>query len=107
LIRKTGPKHIGSLLAFRKADLIAHGCKDQQLELLSELESRIKDLSQKPLVTKTGQLALSGREIMQILHLPPGPKVGKILNFLMEAVTDDPQLNTKQGLRKTILKMKD
>jgi hypothetical protein len=38
---------------------------------------------------------------MKALKIKPGPKVGKVLNALLEKVLDDPSLNE----RKTLLKM--
>jgi non-canonical (house-cleaning) NTP pyrophosphatase len=43
---------------------------------------------------------------MKILGLSPGPEVGKILNDLMEKVTDNPHLNTERGLVGVLEEMK-
>ncbi len=43
-------------------------------------------------------LAISGGEVMQALGLSPGPAVGDILAALVEAVCDDPALNTREAL---------
>jgi len=44
------------------------------------------------------ELALSGGDIMKLLDLPPGPQVGKVLNYLFEMVLADPELNTREHL---------
>ena len=36
---------------------------------------------------------------MALLGMPPGPEVGKILEFLLEKVLNDPSLNTFQKLK--------
>ena len=49
-----------------------------------------------PLTTK--DLALGGRDLMTELALKPGPQLGKILEHLLNAVVDDPGLNTREAL---------
>jgi tRNA nucleotidyltransferase (CCA-adding enzyme) len=44
------------------------------------------------------QLAVDGREIMERLSLPPGPRVGIILSELLKSVLEDPSLNEKEKL---------
>jgi poly(A) polymerase/tRNA nucleotidyltransferase (CCA-adding enzyme) len=98
LIRRVGSENIASLLSFRRADILATGLNDHRLNLLSELEKRIEALSQRPMATKTRDLAIDGYRVMEILGLSEGPEVGKILDILMETVTDHPELNTDERL---------
>jgi hypothetical protein len=44
-------------------------------------------------------LALNGHDIMKLFDLKSGPVVGKIIDFLMEAVLDNPENNTYEALR--------
>ncbi|MEK7087200.1 MAG: hypothetical protein AAB958_00665, partial [Patescibacteria group bacterium] len=39
-----------------------------------------------------------GNKIMEILKIPPGPKIGFVLNILLEETLDDPKKNTKKWL---------
>lgn len=48
-------------------------------------------------------LAVGGEEVMRILNIPQGPRVGEALTFLLEKVVDDPSLNTKARLEKLLL----
>jgi len=99
LIRRVGRFEIERLLAFRRADIEAHGQPDRQGRLLEELERRVRKALAAPLITRTRELALDGRGIMEITGLEPGPEVGRILERLMEQVTEDPSLNTKTRLK--------
>ena len=45
------------------------------------------------------RLVWSGREVMEVLELDPGPEVGRVLAFLRERVARDPSINTPEGLR--------
>ena len=49
-----------------------------------------------PLVA--GDLAISGGDVMSLLGLAPGRKVGEILAALLERVIEDPSLNTRERL---------
>lgn len=75
---------------------------NEDLNLLTELEERVCGLIETPQVGHIRDLALDGQKVMDILGIPPGPDVGKVLNFLMEKVTDRPELNTKEALEKLL-----
>lgn len=49
---------------------------------------------------KTNDLAVNGNDIMEELKLDKGPAIGIILEFLLEAVLDDPGLNERTELLK-------
>jgi tRNA nucleotidyltransferase (CCA-adding enzyme) len=99
LVRRFDPDPIDLLLSLRRADLLAHGTSSEDLDLLSELEQRIHALAQETPVTQIRDLALNGQKVMQILGLSPGPEVGRVLQLLMEKVTDQPALNTEESLK--------
>ena len=48
---------------------------------------------------EVGDLALTGKELMDALAMPPGPAVGRILGMLLQQVLDDPSRNTKDQLK--------
>ncbi len=98
LIRRVGSENIAPLLSIHRADILAAGRNDLRMNLLSELEKRIEALSQSPIATKTRDLAIDGHKVMEILGLSKGPEVGKILDMLMEKVTDHPELNSEERL---------
>jgi tRNA nucleotidyltransferase (CCA-adding enzyme) len=49
-----------------------------------------------PLVAK--ELAIGGRELIQGLGLTPGPRIGELIDHLLDCVLDDPALNTRDAL---------
>jgi len=106
LIGRVGQEQIMDLLDFRRSDILAHGLQDSKECLLHELEKRIKTLSKTQMVTKSIDLAVNGHKVMEILRIPPGPKVGKVLKELVERVTDSPDLNTETGLIGLLEQMK-
>lgn len=44
------------------------------------------------------ELAIGGRELMSELGLAPGPRLGKLLDALLERVLEEPTLNTRERL---------
>ena len=43
-------------------------------------------------------LAVDGDDVMRELGLPAGPEVGRVLTRLLEAVLEDPSINTPESL---------
>ena len=52
---------------------------------------------------KITDLAVNGKDVMTLLEIKPGAKVGQTLNDLFEKVLEEPELNTKDQLTKLIL----
>jgi len=48
---------------------------------------------------------VSGNEVMKILNIQPGPKVGQVLDVLLGYVLEDPKKNKKEFLEKEIEKL--
>ena len=98
LIRRVGSENMEALISFRSADLLAHGLGDQGQALLAELKERVKKITEGPFPRVTRDLAIDGHQVMATLGLRSGPEVGRVLDALMEKVTDQPELNTKEAL---------
>lgn len=58
----------------------------------------IEKVSRDPLTV--GMLKVNGDDVMQTLNIEPGPKVGYILNALLEEVIDEPERNDRDYLIK-------
>ena len=97
LIRRLGQPLIFDLLELRRADVVAQGMGGTT-EDVDVLERRIREELERKPPFGLRDLAVDGTEIMRELELSPGPAVGRILNFLLEQVLDDPTLNTKDHL---------
>jgi tRNA nucleotidyltransferase (CCA-adding enzyme) len=99
LIRKTGEELVFPLLELRRADVVAQG-KGGHTQDVDDLEERIKlELEKKP-PFGLKDLAVNGNDIMDTFSIPPSPLVGQILNYLLEMVLDEPELNQKERLLK-------
>jgi tRNA nucleotidyltransferase (CCA-adding enzyme) len=96
-IHRVGRDHLADLFALRRADNAASGASEPSSGGLAELEGRIaRELAQSPLEAR--QMAIDGDDLIRALGLPPGPVVGRLLNDLFAAITDDPTRNRREEL---------
>ncbi len=95
-LTRVGKEHVGMLFSLRIADQIAiHGKPD--IRLLEELEQRIKSILDAQDALSIKDLAVNGNDLMQA-GIPKGKQLGKILEYLLETVLDDPKQNTREQL---------
>lgn len=103
LVRNVGPENMAELLQVREADRIGSGVPKAEPYKLRHLKYIIDKVSKDPI--SVGMLKLDGKDIMDILGITPGPKIGQILDVLLSFVLDDPKMNTKEVLGKEVLKL--
>ncbi len=93
-IRRIGRDRIEDLYALNEADLRG---KDRdavaKLEPLRELQSRVAEIFARGEALTARDLAIGGRELIQQLGIRPGPKLGVLLERLLEEVLEDPTRN--------------
>ncbi len=103
LVRQMGPENMEELLQVRMADRIGSGVPKAEPYKLRHLKYTIDKVSQDPISAKT--LKVNGNDVMKILNIQPGPKVGQILDILLGYVLEDPKKNKKDFLEKEIKKL--
>ncbi|OGZ63709.1 MAG: hypothetical protein A3A98_00240 [Candidatus Staskawiczbacteria bacterium RIFCSPLOWO2_01_FULL_40_39] len=96
LVKKVRPENMEELLQLREADRIGSGVPKAEPYKLRHLKYVIEKVSKDPISVK--MLKVDGKDIMDILKIQPGPKVGQILDILLGYVLDDPKKNTKEFL---------
>ncbi len=98
-IRRVGEPHLALLFALRRADNAASGVGPAGEENQVELERRIAaELARSPDLLLRNRLAIDGNDLQAELGYEPGPRIGRVLDRLMEAVLDDPSLNRREVL---------
>jgi len=95
-IARVGPEYIPDLLKLREADRIGSGVPKAVPYKTRHLLFMIEKVKHDPVSPK--MLKLKGDEVMKILDIEPGPRVGHILAILLEEVLDDPTRNDREGL---------
>jgi poly(A) polymerase/tRNA nucleotidyltransferase (CCA-adding enzyme) len=97
-IRKVGLENIPTLYALRRADNIGSGARQPRMVKLEELWQRIQAEINKESAFSLRDLKIDGNDVMAALGVPPGPVVGRTLDWLFERVLDEPSLNQREAL---------
>ena len=99
IIVKVGKENIWSLMNVRECDRVGMKKKEAPYRLrkyFAMVEEALRD----PI--SVGALKINGEFMIQELGIKPGPRMGWILNALLEEVLDDPTKNTVEHLSKLI-----
>jgi len=97
LIKRVGIDLIFDLLDLRRADVEAQGMGGSTDDV-DEFENDIREeLDRQPPFSVT-DLAINGNDIMALFELSQSPMIGKVLDYLMEKVLDEPADNTREIL---------
>jgi len=103
LVKNVGPENMEELLQVRQADRIGSGVPKAEPYKLRHLKYLIEKVSKDPISAK--MLKINGNDLIKILKIKPGPKIGHILDILLGYVLDDPKKNTKDFLNKEVAKL--
>jgi len=103
LVRRVGPENMEELIQVRMADRIGSGVPKAEPYKLRHLRYVIEKASRDPISVKT--LKINGNDVMRILKIESGPKVGQILDILLGYVLEDPKKNKKDFLEKEAEKL--
>jgi putative nucleotidyltransferase with HDIG domain len=101
-IRRVGKEHIHDMMALRVGDRVGGGSKATSWRL-TEFQKRIGEQFYEPLSLK--DMVVDGGDVMRLLSIQPGRKVGEILNTLFEEIIEDSSKNTKEYLEKRIIEL--
>lgn len=94
-MRNVGLENINDILDLREADRLGSGAKKTSWRL-EEMKQRMIDQLHQPFAIT--DLAVNGNDLMEVLDIKPGPKLGELLQKLFEQVLENPELNTKDHL---------
>ncbi len=98
LIRKVGRENLKDLMDVRIADRLGSGTPKAKPYKLRHLEYMMEKVQNDPVSVK--MLKINGDELIKILNIKPGPKIGAILDVLLSEVIEDPRNNNKEYLEK-------
>lgn len=98
LVRRVEPENIDDLVLVRICDRMGSGVPKAVPYRLRHFQFRVEKILREEEAPTPKMLQLDGNDVMQILGISPGPKIGFILNALLEEVIDDPSKNSKDIL---------
>jgi len=99
-LSRVGVENVSDLLKVREADRIGSGVPKAVPYKTRHLLFMIEKVKTDPISPK--MLKVDGADLMKILNIPPGPRIGWILAILLEEVLDDPKKNIKEDLESRI-----
>ena len=93
-------------MQIRKADTLAQSeyRREEKLKNLEEIEEIYLEICRQKQCVSLKNLAVKGGDLLQA-GVQRGPKIGEVLNQLLELVIEDPELNQKEILLKEVEKI--
>jgi tRNA nucleotidyltransferase/poly(A) polymerase len=98
-IRNVGKENLKDMLALRVGDRLGGGAKETSWRL-EKFKKRLIEVQKQPF--SVTDLKVNGNDVMKILGIPSGPKVGQILNQLFAEVETNKTKNKREPLLKRI-----
>lgn len=102
LIRNVGKENINDLMLLRIGDRKGGGSKTTSWRLM-ELQKRIGEQLYEPMEIR--DMVIKGTDVMEILGIKGGPKIGEILQKLFEEVIEDTSKNNKEYLTRRVAEL--
>ncbi len=103
MIANVGQENIWNLMNLRVCDRVGTGRPKENPYRLRKYTAMIEEVLRDPV--SVGMLKIDGKHLMSMLHMEPGPKIGLILNALLEEVIEDPSKNELMFLEKHALEL--
>jgi len=96
-LRRLEPAYLDALFELRRADDIGSGRPGDDPRLAAFRARLEREVVAEAAVDRDG-LAIDGDDLIRELGLAPGPRLGRLLDALVERVIDDPALNDRATL---------
>ena len=103
MIVNVGRENIWDLMNVRICDRIGTGRPKEDPYRLRKYHSMIEEALRDPI--SVGMLKIDGKKVMEVTRVTPGPKIGYILNALLEEVLEDPKKNTAEYLENRTMEL--
>jgi tRNA nucleotidyltransferase (CCA-adding enzyme) len=103
MVANVGKEHIWNLMNVRICDRIGTGRPKENPYRLRKYKAMVEEALRDPI--SVGMLKIDGKKIMEVTKMPPNPKIGLVLNVLLEEVLENPKLNTAEYLEKQTLEL--
>jgi tRNA nucleotidyltransferase (CCA-adding enzyme) len=102
IVQKVGPEHIWELMEVRECDRVGMKKKEAPYRL-RKYHAMIEEVLRDPI--SVSQLKIDGEVMIRDLGIKPGPRMGWILHALLEEVLENPEKNTLEYLKKSVLEL--
>lgn len=102
IIAKVGQDHIWDLMKVRECDRVGMNKKEAPYRL-RKYHAMVEEALRDPISVK--QLKIDGNYLMKDMNMKPGPRMGWILNALLEEVLENPEKNEIEYLTKRVVEL--
>lgn len=102
-ITNVTPELVNDMIDLRTADRLGSGARETSWRT-EEFKKRLIEVQKQPFAIR--DLKVSGTDVMELLGIPPGPKVGEILNSLFQQVVESKLSNEREVLVQKIEELK-
>ncbi|QQS44011.1 CCA tRNA nucleotidyltransferase [Candidatus Roizmanbacteria bacterium] len=103
-IRQIGVENIDDMLALRTGDRLGSGSKETSWR--TELfKKRLVEVQNVPFTVH--DLKITGHDVMEVLGIKPGPKIGDIMDQIFEEVDDEKIPNEREALLARLRELKN
>jgi len=102
-IRKVGIENVPDMLDLRIGDRLGGGARETSWRL-EEFKARLIEVQKQPFTVK--DIKIDGNDVMKVLEIEPGPKVGEILQKLYDEVVEKKIPNEKGVLIERLNELK-
>lgn len=100
LLKRVGPQNMQDLINVRVADRLGSGVPKAQPYRLRHFQYMVEKVQHDAISVK--MLKINGNDIMKILEIEPGPKIGAILDVLLAEVIEEPKKNEKKYMEQRV-----
>ncbi len=102
-IKNVGVENLNDIIAVRVGDRLGGGTQKETSWRMERFQEKIINVLKKPF--SISDLKVNGGDVMHILNIKPGPKVGEILQKLFEEVLEDSRKNNQDYLIQQIKRL--
>ena len=102
LIRHVGAQNMDDLVKLRICDRMGMGVPKALPYRLRHFQFRVEKILREEEMPTPKMLKINGDDIMKILQIQPGVKIGHILEALLQEVIDDPMRNKREHLEQRV-----
>ncbi len=105
LIRNVGADNMNDLVRVRICDRMGMDVPKAVPYRLRHFQFRVEKILREEEAPTPKMLKVKGEDIMRILGIAPGPKIGRIIEVLMQEVIDNPSLNAPDVLEARVTEL--
>ncbi len=98
LIRNVGKDRMDDLVKLRICDRMGMGVPKAVPYRLRHFKFRVEKILREEEAPTPKMLKIRGEDIMRVLNILPSPRIGRIIEVLLQEVIDEPDRNTPEAL---------